>query len=124
MQSIIPGLMYKDAPAAIKFLCAAFGFAEQLVVPGEPGQILHAQLTCGGNMVMLSSAARALGDRAAAAAYIYMVMDDVDGHYEQARAAGAVIVDAPRDQDYGGRGYGARDLEGNYWAFGSYNPWS
>jgi uncharacterized glyoxalase superfamily protein PhnB len=124
MQSIIPGLMYKDAPAAIKFLCDAFGFAEQLVVPGEPGQILHAQLTLGGNMVMLSSAARPLGEAKAAAGYIYIVMDDVDGHYERAKAAGAEIVDAPRDQEYGGRGYGARDSEGNYWAFGSYNPWS
>ena len=38
-------------------------------------------------------------------------------------AAGAVIVMAPEDKDYGGRGYGCRDPEGNLWSFGSYDPW-
>jgi uncharacterized glyoxalase superfamily protein PhnB len=124
MQTIIPGLMYQDAPAAIVFLREAFGFAEHLVVPGASGTILHAQLVLGHNMVMLSSAMRPLGEPAAAAGYIYIVMDDVDGHCKHAEAYGAVILEAPRDQEYGGRGYSARDLEGNYWAFGSYDPWT
>lgn len=44
-------------------------------------------------------------------------VDDVDGHCERARAAGAEIEYVPTNMDYGVREYGARDLEGRRWAF-------
>ncbi len=52
----------------------------------------------------------------------YIVIDDVDAHAETARGAGAVIVREPRDEDYGGRVYSARDPEGYVWSFGNYDP--
>jgi uncharacterized glyoxalase superfamily protein PhnB len=45
-----------------------------------------------------------------------------DAHCHQAQAAGAVILREIRDEDFGGRGYIARDPEGNQWYFGSYRP--
>ena len=39
---------------------------------------------------------------------------------ERAAAAGAEIVRAVRDEDFGSRGFVARDPEGNLWSFGSY----
>ena len=54
--SIIPCLVYDDAPRAIDFLCKAFGFALHLVVPGDTGGVVHAQLQLEDGMVMLSSA--------------------------------------------------------------------
>jgi len=42
---------------------------------------------------------------------------DVDAHLAQAWAAGATIIDVLRDEDYGQRGYGARDPEGHSWWF-------
>src|SRR3546814_18183158 len=54
--SMIPALRYRDAPAAIDFLCRAFGFSRHLVVPGEAaGTVAHAQLTLGSGMIMLGS---------------------------------------------------------------------
>jgi uncharacterized glyoxalase superfamily protein PhnB len=50
--SIIPTFRYRDAPAAIEFLCRAFGFERHLVVPGEDGTIVHAQLRFGNGMIM------------------------------------------------------------------------
>ena len=44
-------------------------------------------------------------------------VDDVDAHYEQARAAGAHIDQEPTDQPYGQREYGVRDPEGHRWWF-------
>ena len=44
-------------------------------------------------------------------------MDDVDAHYERAKAAGAEILAEPEDQEYGDRRYTARDLEGHHWFF-------
>ena len=48
---------------------------------------------------------------------------DVDAHAETARAAGAEIIVEPKDDDYGGRVYSARDTEGYVWGFGNYDPW-
>src|SRR3546814_15959901 len=54
--SMIPALRYRDAPAAVDFLCRAFGFSRHLVVPGEAaGTVAHAQLTLGRGMIMLGS---------------------------------------------------------------------
>jgi len=133
---IIPNLRYVDAPGAIDFLCRAFGFERRAVYAqaGDPAFVQHAQLVWRDRMVMLATAqdsehARAVRMKTAAEAGgptvgLYLIVEDVDAHAERARAAGAEIVLAPRDQPYGGRGYSARDPEGNVWSFGSYDPWS
>jgi uncharacterized glyoxalase superfamily protein PhnB len=54
----------------------------------------------------------------------YVVVTDVDAHHQNAVAAGAEVVYALRDEDYGGRGYSCRDLEGNLWNFGTFDPWA
>ena len=54
--NIIPSVRYRDAPAAIEWLCNVFGFRRRLVVPGENGAIAHAQLALGNGMIMLGSA--------------------------------------------------------------------
>ena len=53
---IIPTIRYKDCPAAIEWVMRAFSFESHLVVPGDGGAILHAQLTFGESMIMLGSA--------------------------------------------------------------------
>lgn len=134
--AIIPCLGYKDAPAAIEFLCTAFGFSRHAVHadPNDPSIIHHAQLVRDGQMIMLSTRTDSELARAAPMVTVaqaggntqapYVVIDDVDAHAERARAAGAVIFREPRDEDYGGRGYCARDPEGNAWSFGSYDPFA
>ena len=133
---IIPNLRYADAPRAIDFLCAAFGFTRHVVYPDDrdPGTIQHAQLLWSDRMIMLSTAldsdfASATGMKTVAQAggatiALYLVVEDVDTHAERARGAGAEIVQPPEDKGYGGRGYTARDPEGNVWSFGSYDPWA
>ena len=132
--TIIPGLRYKDAPAAIEWLCGAFGFEKHLVVPGEGDTIAHAQLTLGNGMIMLGSAGQHSGgfDELIAtpaerggtnSQAAYVIVKDVDAHCERAQAAGASIVLPLTDQDYGGRDYTCRDLEGHVWTFGTYDPW-
>lgn len=129
---IVPSLRYRDAPAAIEFLCEAFGFARHLVVPGYDGTIRHAQLTLGDGMIMLGSAQNRdfgphvrtpeeLGGNTQSA---YVIVAEIDAHYEHAVAAGAEIVMEIEDMDYGGRLYSALDPEGNLWHFGSYDPWA
>ncbi len=134
---LIPCLRYDDAPAAIEFLCRAFGFERHAVYADEadPRIIHHAQLTLGGAMIMLASArpgevADLFRWRTPAAAggitmCVCAVIADPDAHAAVARAAGADIIKGPSDnQGYPGRAYDARDPEGNVWNFGNYDPFA
>jgi uncharacterized glyoxalase superfamily protein PhnB len=134
--TIIPCLRYRDALAAIDFLCEAFGFVQQAVYVNAENQgiVDHAQLTYGGGMVMLGSARDdtpfskhmvqpdEVGGRETQCACV--IVADVRAHYETAKAKGARIVDDYEEKDYGGAGYSARDPEGHLWYFGSYDPWA
>ena len=131
--TIIPCLRYRNAPAAIDWLCAAFGFERHLVVPGEGNTIAHAQLRLGDAMIMLGSVVDSEYGRlmkqpdeigGAETQSPYVVVPEVDAHYARAKAAGASIVIDIKDQDHGGRLYSCRDLEGHLWSFGSYDPWA
>lgn len=130
--TVIPCLRYRDARAAIDWLCGTFGFKEHLVVPGPGEEIAHAQLTLGGGMIMLGSATDSafgrlmkqpdeIGGVETQSAYI--IVDDADAIYERAKAAGSKIAIDIQDEDYGGRGFSCYDLEGHLWNFGTYNPW-
>ncbi|NNE43120.1 MAG: glyoxalase [Gemmatimonadetes bacterium] len=131
--TVIPTLRYRDAAAAVDWLCEAFGFEKHLVVPAEDGTVVHAQLTFGNGMIMLGPAHEsefdafqkppgALGGAVSQSPYI--VVDDADEHCARAVAAGAEIVMEIKDEEYGGRGYSCRDPEGHLWNFGSYDPWA
>lgn len=114
--TVIPSISYRDEPAAIEWLCDAFGFEKQLIVPNDDGSIAHAQLSFGNGMVMIGS----LPDSEFTT---YVVVADADVIYARAKAAGAEIVREIRDEDYGGRGFTCRDLDGHLWSFGTYDPW-
>ena len=120
-QRIIPYLLYSDAPAAIDFLCGAFGFTEQFRFPMPDGRVGHAQLVYEGNLVMLASVFPEGGfasplDLPAVHSQVYCAVDDTDAHYERARGAGATIAAEPADQ-HGQRMYRAMDTEGHRWLF-------
>ena len=130
--TISPGMRYRNAPAAIEWLCRAFGFEKHLVVPGPNDTIVHAQLTYGNGMIMLSSKLdtefnqlikqpEELGGVETQSPYV--IVPDADAHYARAKRAGATIALDIVDASYGGRGYSCRDLEGHLWSFGTYNPW-
>ena len=129
--TIIPCLRYENASVAIEWLCRAFGFEQHLVVPHPDGGVAHAQLTFGNGMIMLGSVAPTEFDRylkqpnevGAETQTPYVIVEDADAHYARAKAAGAEIVLDIKDEDYGGRGYLCRDVEGHLWNFGTYDPW-
>jgi uncharacterized glyoxalase superfamily protein PhnB len=132
--TIVPCLRYRDASAAIDWLCTAFGFERQAVYPNDDGSIAHAQLRFGNGMIMLGSVPDAptdwsrlirqpdeLGGVATQSAYL--IVSDADEVYASARAAGATILLEIKDEDYGGRGFTCSDPEGHIWSFGTYDPW-
>ncbi|HEY3261583.1 MAG TPA: VOC family protein [Pseudonocardiaceae bacterium] len=126
ISSVIPCLRYRDARAAIDWLVEAFGLIEAMVAEGPDGVINHAELTWDNGMVMLGSEPQADEPGRlswpSGAGSVYVIVDDPDAHHERAVAAGAEIVLPLKDEDYGSRGYTARDPEGNLWSFGTYRP--
>jgi uncharacterized glyoxalase superfamily protein PhnB len=83
--TVIPTLRCKDAPAAIEWLCTAFGFEKNAVYPMPDGAIAPAQLTYGNGMIMLGSVT---GGGGVDPQSIYLVVNDADAVYAQAKAAG------------------------------------
>jgi uncharacterized glyoxalase superfamily protein PhnB len=126
---------YDDAPAAIDWLCRAFGFQVKLKVEGDPGIIVHSELTYGEGLIMVSSigekaphpelsqikkSPRSAGGANTQSLCVYV--DDVDAHCAHARAHGAKVFREPTTTDYGAdywtdRSYGAFDPEGHLWWF-------
>lgn len=124
---IYPVLSYNDAQAAIEWLEKAFRFRTVMNVPGENGSVVHAELALGPAVIMLGSSKRDFGwvsprELPAVNQTLYVAVDDVDAHFERAKAAGAEITREVNDTEYGSREYGAKDLEGHHWSFGTYRP--
>ena len=135
-QRVIPFIAYEDAEGAIAWLSSAFGFEEQ---PNERytddnGTVTHAELRLDGATVYLATpnadyqspkrhretcdAARRWLDNPHVIDGHFVYVDDVDAHYERARAAGATILSEPEEPGYGLRIYVAEDIEGHRWMFG------
>jgi uncharacterized glyoxalase superfamily protein PhnB len=131
---VIPAMRYRDAPAAIEWLCRVIGFEKHLVVPGPNNAIAHAQLALGGGMLMLGSVDNGsefgarirqpdeIGGYETQSAYV--VVADADAVHARAKAEGWKIVAAIKDEDYGGRGFGCLDPEGRLWYIGTFDPWA
>jgi uncharacterized glyoxalase superfamily protein PhnB len=125
-------VVYKDAAAAIHWLCEAFGFEVRLKIEGDKGQIEHSELTYGEGLIMAAQEApeserkwkrslrspKSLGG--ATTQSLMFFVDDADAHCAHAREHGAEIVEEPATHDYGedfwsDRSYCALDLEGHVW---------
>lgn len=132
--SVMPAMRYRDAPAAIEWLCRVIGFEKHLVVPGPDGTIAHAQLALGGGMLMLGSVGNdseygsrirqpdEIGGFETQSAYI--VVADADAVLARAKTEGWTIVIDIKDEDYGGRGFSCMDPEGRLWNVGTFDPWA
>jgi uncharacterized glyoxalase superfamily protein PhnB len=119
-QIVTPYLLYDDADAAVDFLTRAFGFREVSRTTGSAGGV-HAELDVGrgGARVFLGSPG---GDfrgpaKVGRTSLVYVLVDDVDAHYERAKAGGAVIVEEPKDLPFGHRRYTCDDPQGHEWCF-------
>lgn len=108
---IMPGLRYSDVASALEWLSRAFGLEEHLRWTDSDGTVRHAEMRFGDAFVELSD-----GHDAG----LLVMVDDVDAHFEKARAAGATITSEPEDKPWGLRQYGAKDHEGNSWGFAQF----
>ncbi|MGA2649934.1 MAG: VOC family protein [Terracidiphilus sp.] len=131
--SVIPALRYRNAPAAIEWLCGVIGFSRHAVYGGENGTIGHAELALNGGMIMLGSAKDDEHSHrfkspdeldGVETRSVYIVVPDADAVHARAVAAGATIVRPLQNTNYGSREFAVRDPEGHTWSLGTYDPWA
>ena len=119
-QTITPYLLYEDVDSALEFLARAFGFEEQVRFTSDAGYVNHAEMRLGDAAIYLGDPGdhyknpKRLGQETVG---IYVLVEDIDAHYERAKAAGVEINEQLTDKDYGDRRYTATDQEGHVWFF-------
>ena len=117
---VTPYLLYEDVDGAVDWLTRVFGFSERMRLKGPDGRANHAEIQMGDGVVMMGNPGADYQNpkrRGGATQLLYVYVEDVDRHFEAAKAAGATILREPADQFYGDRTYGAEDPEGHHWSF-------
>ncbi|MBZ9683040.1 VOC family protein [Mesorhizobium sp. ESP6-5] len=117
------GVFYKDPRSALDWLEAAFGFERSMVVSNAEGKLVHAEMRFRDCYLIVDcewadhvASPASVQGKNTQSVYVRL-KDGLDAHCEQARAAGAAIIQEPADQFYGERQYRARDPEGHVWTF-------
>jgi uncharacterized glyoxalase superfamily protein PhnB len=119
---IFPELRYRNGPAAVRWLGAAFGFTATIEVPGPDGATVHAEMRLGDGVIMLNIGSGDDGTWGDLIEATNVYVADPDAHFARATAAGAAIVLPLTTTHYGARCYWARDPEGFLWGFSTYKP--
>jgi len=100
------------AEPVINFLKRAFG-AEELGRHASPdGVIHHASVKIGDSYMEMGEAH---GKYQPMPAMFYLYVPDCDAVYRRALTAGATSISEPKDQPYGDRSGGVKDVFGNQW---------
>jgi uncharacterized glyoxalase superfamily protein PhnB len=120
VDTVLPHLVYRDVAEAIAWLTKAFGFTEYYRYGERGGPVNGAQMHLGNAWIMLEQERER---RASPARVGYgtqsltIFVEDVEAHFQRAKAAGAKIVEKLHETGYGELQYGAEDLDGHHWLF-------
>lgn len=113
---LLSHVVYQNLGDAIAWLTRAFGFTEHFRY-GEPS---GAQMLLGRACIMVRQAKPGQGsprEIGYGTQSLTVFIDDVDGQYRRAKAAGATIVEEPHETEYGEYQFGVEDIDGHHWLF-------
>ena len=116
---ILPHIVYDSVEEALAWLAKAFGFREHYRY-GAPGEASGAQIYLGRAFIMLKRArAGSLtpAQLGASTQSLTIFLEDIEGHYQRAKAAGTRIIEEPHETEYGEFQYAALDFAGHHWLF-------
>jgi PhnB protein len=125
-------ISYEDGVAALEWLVNAFGFRERARICDPSGRLTHGELEVGDNVIMIAAPTpdyespkrhRETCERAKKWSStpwiidgVLVIVDDIDAHFQRAKASGAQIL-SEIEEGPPGRRYRAEDLEGHRWFF-------
>ena len=102
---LVPLLRYRDVAAAIDWLSNAFGFEKRSVITDPDGTVAYAELSYGRGIVMLGPVGQSVLDSlmkqpdeldGIGTQSVYVAVEDVEGHFNRSRGAGADAATALR----------------------------
>jgi PhnB protein len=128
LDPVMPFLYIRDPAGALDFYCRVFG-AQVLMRETEPGGVIsHAHFQIGQSRFMISNPAAHQASAYARAGWartpqelggtpvhLYLHIQDADGVFARAIAAGAKVVHEVRDMQWGDRVGGFQDPWGHIW---------
>ena len=119
--TLTPHLVVRDAAAALEFYHRALGAIETMRLNGPGGRVGHAEMKIGDSLFMLADEFPEMGfvgpqSLGGSAVSLLLYVEDVDGRFEQAVAAGAKPVRPVRDEFYGDRSGTLQDPFGHLWS--------
>lgn len=113
--TVTPYLRMPDA-GLVDFLAKTFGAVETLSHPAGAGST-HRELRIGNSMLMIGEGGTPAPEQRRPQAF-HVFVDDVDGAFDRAIAAGGKSLGAVEDRPYGERSGFVEDPYGNYWYIG------
>ena len=118
--TVTPYLIVTGAAEAIDYYTKVFGATELMRFPGPDGKVGHAEIKIGTSIVMLADEAPDKGYRSpqslgGSGTGIMLYVEDVDGVFDRAIAAGGKTQQAVTDQFYGDRSGSLIDPFGHMW---------
>ena len=133
-QRVTPMFSYEDVGRAADWIAEAFGFTETGRWSDDEGRVTHVNMELDGGLIMLGypsadyQSPKHHGDVCEQAQKwsetpyivdgVHVTVDDIEGHYARALAAGARLL-SPLEGNpgVGQRQYRAEDIEGHRWMF-------
>ncbi|MGO8793714.1 MAG: VOC family protein [Candidatus Sulfotelmatobacter sp.] len=112
---VTPYLVAENGLALLDFAKAAFA-AEELERIIMPTGGVHGETRIGDSVLMMGGGTP--GHKHASTLHpqaLHVYVQDADAVCQKAVAAGATLIDAPRDQEYGERSGTVKDQAGNFW---------
>lgn len=126
-------IAYRDGPAAMDWLAAAFGFRERARWLDDDGVLTHGEMVAGAGLIMLATPTpdyegplehRSHCEQAAAWSLAPWVIDgvlvyveDIHGHFDRARGAGATLLSEIEEGPDDSLLYRVEDPQGHRWMF-------
>lgn len=123
--TLTPALIVRDAERAIEFYKTAFGAKERGTMKGPDGKVLHAELTIGDSIVMLSDEFPQFGGLSpqsigGSASSLHIYVEDVDTAFDRAIKAGGQVTMPVMDQFWGDRYGQLKDPFGHKWSIATH----
>ena len=118
--TVTPYLAIKNAVKALEFYKKAFGATESYKLMMPDGRLGHAEIRLGNSVIMLSDEFPEFGGKSpqtlgGSPVSIHLYVEDVDGFFKRALAAGAKERKQVMDQFYGDRSGQLEDPFGHLW---------
>jgi|GEM_PF-305190 len=114
-------LTVRDVAQAIDFYVKGFGFKLRGSMPGPDGKIMHAEMLHNDSVIMMGPENPQMGaPQGQSPVTLFAYVDNVDKVTARAAAAGAMVVQQPRDEFWGDRCSVLIDPQGHSWMLGTH----